>query len=573
MTAAPRYWFLLLFLTTPLSAPGAPLLTWWIAGPLNKIRPFDQPPLPASKAAYLKAARNEFEPFQLVLRSGDSAADGVDVEVSEFRGAAGARIAGDNVTVYAEQYMDLGSAGRWPDPLVPRTDRYFHERRNAFPLNLPPRTTQPLWFEVYVPQSAVPGKYTAVATIFRQGAAQFAIPIHLSIWAFALPSTSSYKNTFGLNGVTALKQHFGSYTSDADLYAITRVYAKAALMHRISIHGGSLAPPKFSCEGGRVAIDWHAYDAEVSPFLEGTAIAAGEPLHGARATTVELRLAAAFPSRDCESAYYAAWVKHFQAKGWDSRLFLYLWDEPKPGELAKVIDRGHTALQAVPNLVTLVTLPYNDRVEDLVRIWVPLVNCLEPRPGFANYCADQPPRSAYRGGTLWFYQSCASHGCNGPGGPYFAGWPSYLIDSSGTANRVMPWVAWKYAIQGELYYSMNEAYAYDKDPWTNIRLSGGNGDGTLFYPGRPGRIGGRTDIPIESIRLKLIREGLEDYEYLAAAAALGGSAMADAFAARIVAAPYEWETRPESFLAVRNELGDVLDGLARAAPPGAKHAQ
>jgi hypothetical protein len=120
--------------------------------------------------------------------------------------------------------------------------------------------------------------------------------------------------------------------------------------------------------------------------------------------------------------------------------------------------------------------------------------------------------------------------CNIVGGRYFTGWPSYMIDAAGTANRVMQWVAWKYGIAGELYYSVNESYSHPEDPWTHVRLSGGNGDGTLFYPGQPRRIGGRTDIPIESIRLKLIREGMEDYEYLALLAKLAGRKAADEFA-------------------------------------------
>ena len=43
-------------------------------------------------------------------------------------------------------------------------------------------------------------------------------------------------------------------------------------------------------------------------------------------------------------------------------------------------------------------------------------------------------------------------------------------------------------------------------------LAGGNGEGTLFYPGRPDKIGGNDHIPISSLRLTLIREGNEDYE-------------------------------------------------------------
>lgn len=43
-------------------------------------------------------------------------------------------------------------------------------------------------------------------------------------------------------------------------------------------------------------------------------------------------------------------------------------------------------------------------------------------------------------------------------------------------------------------------------------LAGGNGEGTLFYPGRPDKIGGSDHIPVSSLRLTLIREGNEDYE-------------------------------------------------------------
>ena len=34
--------------------------------------------------------------------------------------------------------------------------------------------------------------------------------------------------------------------------------------------------------------------------------------------------------------------------------------------------------------------------------------------------------------------------------------------SPGAANRVMQWIAWKYRIEGELYYSMNEAYGAEQ---------------------------------------------------------------------------------------------------------------
>ncbi len=271
--------------------------------------------------------------------------------------------------MYVEQFIDLvkassvdGGTGR-PDALIPGIDRYVNERRNAFPLSVPRGQNQPLWVEIFVPQAARPGEYSGALRVSRHGAVDFTVPIHLLVWAFELPSTASLKSSFGFNGTTALKQHRGQYTTDAELYSLTRLYAKAALQHRISIHGGSMVPPKFHYDGRRMDIDWSAYDAEVGPFLSGTAIPEGEPLHGAWATTVELRNPGAFESTGQQADYWAAWVKHFQQRAWDDRLFLYLWDEPTAAELDKVIDRGRAALLAAPPLRTLLTMAFDARAQ------------------------------------------------------------------------------------------------------------------------------------------------------------------------------------------------------------------
>ena len=561
------------------AAPGAPLpFKWWIADPLTKVRPLDPPPNSPLKSAVLHAGRNEFEPFQIVLRADADRVANIDIEFSDLRTSQGAEISRDNITVYFEDFLNIaqpsvmgGAIGLWPDPLIPRVDRYTHERRNAFPFELRRGHSQPLWVEIFVPEQTRPGEYAGSARISQAGKVDVAVPINLTVWAFVLPSTATLKSSFGLNGISVLKQHRGKYTNDDELYSLTRVYAKAALQHRVSIHGGSMAPPKSQTENGHMRLDWSAYDAEVGPFLDGTAIPAGEPLHGARATSVELRTPSSFPGDEQQALYWEASIQHFQQMGWDSRLFLYLWDEPAVADYPKVLARGRAALRAYPRIRNLLTAPFSSKTEEVVQIWTPLVNCLERKPGFDNFCAEAPPLDAYSrekqlGKSLWFYQSCASHGCNITGGPYFNGWPSYMIDTPGAANRVMQWVAWKYRIEGELYFSMNEAYARNQDPWTDVRLFGGNGDGTLFYPGRPSRIGGLADIPIESIRLKLIREGMEDYEYLALLAKLGGKRTADEFADRIVTKPYIWESQSVAFLRVRQDMGETLNRLAASRP-------
>ncbi len=547
--------------------------TWWTTHPLAKVKPLDPVPSAPAKSVDLYAARNEFESFQIVLRAGSTELSGVDIDFSDFRTSQGAEISKENVTVYLERFLNLhrpstsdGGTGLWPDPLVPRVDRYTHEKRNAFPFTVQVGRNQPMWVEIFVPPAANPGNYTGSARISINGGGNVLVPIHLVVWNFTLPSTSTLKSSFGLSGLAALKQHRGQYTNDEDLYAITRLYAKAALQHRISIHGGSMVPPKYSYDSGRMRLRWSTYDAEVGPFLDGVAISDGEPLHGARATSVEIRTPSALDTEEQQTLYWTQYTKHFQQKGWLDRLFLYLWDEPAPAVFPAVLKRGRVALRVEPRIRSLVTVPFTEKLAEVVQIWVPLVNCMEPKPGYDDFCEHTPPFETYtretRQTSLWFYQSCASHGCNVVGGPYFSGWPSYMIDASGVSNRVMQWIAWKYRIEGELYYSVDEAYGRGKDPWDSVFLVGGNGDGTLFYPGRPDHIGGHSDIPIESIRLKLIREGMEDYEYLSLLAKLGGAKLADEYADRIVKKPYLWESQPEIFLKVRHELGEALDRLA-----------
>jgi hypothetical protein len=70
------------------------------------------------------------------------------------------------------------------------------------------------------------------------------------------------------------------------------------------------------------------------------------------------------------------------------------------------------------------------------------------KPGNLNNCDQQVEQPKLP--NLWWYQSCASHGCNMVGGDYFHGWPSYMIDVDAVANRIMQWLTWKYDVKGEL---------------------------------------------------------------------------------------------------------------------------
>jgi Glycoside hydrolase 123, catalytic domain/Glycoside hydrolase 123 N-terminal domain len=543
---------------------------WWTTHALVKIRPEDIPPTNRLRKAELAAARNEFEPFQIVLRPVGRDLEDVDAESTDLRGPGAAVIDKQNVRVYLERYVVLrhtlsgGASAEWPDPLIPRVDQYVGERRNGFPFRVAAGRNQPMWVDVYVPPDTPRGDYQGQVRITAKGVRDISVPIRLHVWGFTLPSTSNFKTSFGFSGPMTLKQHRGKYTNDEDLQAITYLYAKAALWHRISINGGTFLPPEIIQGHNGMRVIWTTYDKEVAPFLDGTVFAKDEPLYGAKATSIDLRTNNDADTDAKRLEYWRQWVRHFEEKGWLDRLFLYVRDEPSRTDFPNVAARARLAHQADPRLRTLVTASYNQALGDSIDIWAPLMNCMVMKLEFPDYCDEAVPRQAYNaaiqmGKDLWWYQSCASHGCKDSGGEYFRGWPNYLIDGSAVANRIMPWISWKYNVSGELYYSVAEA----SDAWNNIYLYGGNGEGTLFYPGRPDRIGGHTDIPIESIRLKLIREGLEDYEYLALLSAQGRSQWVNELVSGLVQTAYDWQQDPQALYAVRKELGEALDSAAQ----------
>ena len=141
-----------------------------------------------------------------------------------------------------------------------------------------------------------------------------------------------------------------------------------------------------------------------------------------------------------------------------------------------------------------------------------------------------------------------------------------MIDAPATQNRAMEWQAWRQKVDGELYY--DTTYAFTRgDAWSSQYYFGGNGDGTLFYPGTPAKIGGTTHIPIASLRLKMIREGMEDYEYLKALADAGDAAMADAEAAALSPKAYQNMNDPAQIDAARHRIALRIEQLTGQTPP------
>ncbi|KUK46089.1 MAG: Uncharacterized protein XD73_1037 [Anaerolinea thermophila] len=138
-----------------------------------------------------------------------------------------------------------------------------------------------------------------------------------------------------------------------------------------------------------------------------------------------------------------------------------------------------------------------------------------------------------------------------------------VIDRTGVESRILPVLAWLDRVDGLVYLKTND---WDIDPWTQAFSNGAsNGDGYLFYPPnepfQPCTPEGTRLIP--SIRLELLREGLEDYAYLwllnKGNPAIGIENKSDSLASGIIQSDTLFSHNPTSFYDIRDKIALLLE--------------
>jgi hypothetical protein len=195
--------------------------------------------------------------------------------------------------------------------------------------------------------------------------------------------------------------------------------------------------------------------------------------------------------------------------------YTYWFDEPEPKDYAFVRSGMERLKKCAPGIATMLTEQPEEELAGPIDIWCPI------SPEYKQNRADERRKQGER---FWWYV------CTGPKAPYC----TLFIDHPATDLRVWLWQTWQRNIVGILVWESTWWTSRDdvkqnpyEDPmgyvggtWPEDMQHWGNGDGRFVYPplaaAAPGISGDKPVIepPVSSIRWEMLREGIEDYEYL-----------------------------------------------------------
>ncbi len=459
----------------------------WTENSVAKVQRGDNPPEKFA-AVTLAAARNEFESFQVVV-SALGNLTGVDVAASDLVGPAGAKIPASAVTLYRVHYVNCEASGWLPDSLVPFVNPKTGERiggKFGAPFSVAGGMNAPVWVELHVPADAAPGDYKGELKVSTAGKPMATIPVALTVWPVTLPKTSTLLTYFELTSDTPKRDYLNSlHEHRMDVWFVNGVG-----------HGLSRDA------AGKPVVQWNnAFDKLLDDYFSGALFDDGVPgktYHfpgGSWAVQGPLQ-----KSDDDRIEILKQYEAHYKAKPWIKNCDWFFIDEPTPQTLIKCERVGKQIKEFSPSIGLFLTTRYNKNMVGLVDVWDPIINV-----EVINW--DSPGPDRYREEMKLGRKAinCVTVSSDAPTSP------NIFIHRPAMNTRIWTWVTFALDMQGIEFWRVNAAPGvtapakYGPACW---------GDGSLFYKGLPDELGIEEEIPLPSIRLKVLRDGIEDFELL-----------------------------------------------------------
>ncbi len=527
----------------------------WVTSSLERTSP--NAAAGANLRASISAAKGETESFQINVKAPSTGLTISSVVATDLVSATGQTISRNSYTFYAERYVNvkqgspnwLGSnqplgAGWYPDALVPFTSPItgapLAGAYRALPATLTAGGNYVFWVDVTVPRTAAAGTYSGSITV-SASAGLVVVPVSLKVWNFALPLKPAEESSFVfVHGDRARPDWYQE---------LLRNRLNPLVVSSCATQIGSGLPGN-SCAGDsqteRSLMDNFGLSMTSLRFWSGASfnncVAPAPP----SVTTINASVATQQPGLS---------------------LYNYSFDEitdcPNLSTMIPVIQQWARNLHAagVRNLVTMSPTPaadplFNDGTgKPAVDIWGVLPIMYDKAPaGIAK---------AKQTGRIWSYNDLVQDSYS----------PKWQIDFAPINFRIQPgFIHTSLGISGILYWSLDR---WNADPWNDFNTVGAwhptnnyPGEGTLVYPGdQVGIAGGLAP----SMRLKWIRDGVDDFDYVEILKGLGQGAWATALTKTVGADWTNWTRDINALYSVRDQLGNKIDQI-NGGPPTAVSA-
>ncbi|MCC7498906.1 MAG: DUF4091 domain-containing protein [Bryobacterales bacterium] len=498
-----------------LPAAAAQFATWPVDA-LVKVFPQDAPGANRSPATPTLIARNGHATVQFAIRS--------DERLKKF-----------NVTLTAPPALqcqfrhvgyvpvDTNPPGTPVDELLRLAPSFFPDPLlETFPYTLFAHRTEAIWITAFAPASTAPGLYSGKITFENEGRQLAAESFTIRVTSATVPATQTLKVTNWLSLSAAnLARFYKLDGEDAHYWQLLANIARLMADHKQNViltPVRALATP--SIQNGKIIYDFSRLDRWVQLFdAAGIHTIEGSHLLGRlggydtpmcipadvieNGQIVSKSLATDDPrAAEHLNNFLPALYTHIRRKGWQNRYLQHIHDEPHGNETA--VYRRYAALirKNLPGIPTLDAISL-DRdtsfLDGMVDVWVPILGSFDTR-------MDQIRAHTAQGGQCWFYT------CIYPQGRYL----NRFTDLPLLKTRLLHWFNYRHNLTGFLHWGGNY---WTQSPFDNVQpvINEGTtllpaGDNAIIYPSPDNYTA------LSSVRLEAMRDGLEDYELLAALA-------------------------------------------------------
>ena len=285
-----------------------------------------------------------------------------------------------------------------------------------------------------------------------------------------------------------------------------------------------------------------------------------------------------------DDARMTAWYEKLKSnEEWFAKAYFYPYDEPGTiqalNDMAGICRRIRTLCPGIRIVVPFFQDVKYDKDRDQVAfmseyidIWCPKSFCFtrsEDKVDGRRLLYSNTQRNKFTefgqrmkdevagGDLLWWYV------CWEPGLPYL----NMYVDMTGLQNKLLFWQQKQYDVGGFLYWSCNY-WEKVENPWHNMATVGTDyrtgqkwlsdevfGDGSLLYPGSEVDVDGACG----SVRLELIRDGIEEFELLTMLEKTAGRDKVDAIISKVSTSIVSFTDSDEALADARIELGNALE--------------